>query len=105
LLYFPGADTHDELEALPEVDPNTMIVDDGALALDGIHFHIDEEDPLILTTGRHEDVVPSPERRADMRLIEGPALSTQGRQRIRLKDLHPLDCLIVLSILVLAFVL
>jgi len=100
VLPFPGHVHQEEAQSPRPAGP----VDEGCLALDSLPFVIDEPDPLVVDEGRCADLVSPPDRSAGMRMIQGGGAEAPapGARKLRLKDLHPMDCVIILGFLVIA---
>lgn len=79
-------------------------------AMDSLPFEIDEDDPLVMTDGRHSDTCYS-DARGDIVLNPNPAghiayHGPHGKARIiRFRNLHFIDCIIIGGFLILALVL
>jgi hypothetical protein len=103
VLSFPGSAVHGSgSNDANRNHPPLLGVGDGALALDSLPFEIDEEDPLVMTGGRHSDVIAAPDSIADMRLIKGEGRQEAKSRLFRLRDLHPMDCVIIAGFLLIA---
>lgn len=73
--------------------------------LEGTLFDIDEPDPLAADVGRCADLIPDSDRSRQMRVIEGGAQAEHPDKKLRLKDLHPMDCFIIAGFLLIAVIL
>ena len=69
------------------------------LALD-MSFEIDELDPMLISEGRHADLLPPPSPSASIRLIEGGAERRSNKPWVmRLSQVHPLDAVVVIGLI------
>lgn len=73
--------------------------------LEGSLFVIDEPDPLAADVGRCADLIPDNDRTRQMRVIEGGAQADSKDKKLRLKDLHPMDCVIIIGFMLIAIIL
>lgn len=69
-----------------------------ALHIESCPFDFDEPDPLICGESRVFDADFN-DMRAGMRMIEGQAKDSSGSSRLRLRDIHPIDGLIVCGVI------
>jgi hypothetical protein len=105
ILQFPAG----SIKGLPEQDPFVDETDhmdgpweDGSLALDAYPYHIDEPDPLLACEGRNSDAIDSPEAYPHISMVQGGSAGIKTKRRLRLRDLHPMDIVIIAGFLILA---
>jgi hypothetical protein len=105
IFQFPLGSSQDRTDQDPFLNDQGLMEgpwEDGSLALDAYPYHIDEPDPLLACEGRNSDAIDSPEAYPHISMVQGGSLGVRAKRRLRLRDLHPMDIVIIAGFLILA---